>query len=111
MVAATWVRQSRVTDWQVTLEKQRLLSMKGFLESKGREIQETRTRYDKYSNSFLGLGDIISSLKQCNVTLSFRDEQMVQTDRTLDKGDYKEMSVCFLTSMEVCESSQARDRT
>lgn len=77
MVATTWVRQSRIKDWQVTLEKQRMLSMKGFLESKGREIRETRTRYEKYSNFSLGLWDITSSRKQCSVnSVFFCDEQM-----------------------------------
>ena len=71
MVTTTRVRQSRIKDWQVTLEKQRMLSMKGFLQSKGREIQATRTRYEKYSNFSLGLRDITSSMKQCSVTLFF----------------------------------------
>lgn len=35
MVATTWVRQARIKDWQVALEKQKMLAMKGFLESEG----------------------------------------------------------------------------
>lgn len=69
MVATTWARQSRIKDWQVALEKQKVLAMEGFLESEGREIQRTRTRYEKDSNFSLGLGDTTCSLKQCSVTL------------------------------------------
>ena len=35
MVATTWVRQARIKDWQVALEKQKMLAMKGFMESEG----------------------------------------------------------------------------
>lgn len=70
MVATTRVRQARIKDWQVALEKQKMLAMKGFLESEvGVEIRRARTRYEKYNNSSLRLGDATSSLKQCSVTL------------------------------------------
>lgn len=35
MVATTGVRQSSIKDCQVALEKQKMLAMKGFLESEG----------------------------------------------------------------------------
>lgn len=74
-----------------------MLPMKGFLESKGREIQATRTRYEKYSNSFLGLGDTTSSLKRWSITLFFFVmNKWVQNWHTLDKEDHKEISICVL---------------
>lgn len=48
MVATTRVRQARIKDWQVALEKQKMLAMKGFLESEAEaEIRRARTRYEK----------------------------------------------------------------